>query len=176
MRKIIQGQKVVLRPLQESDLPLRAQWTADRELCALMGGSLNETREPSAEQEIRSNREWLARRHSHGVMPYAVEVDGHYIGDIDFERSPTQRKAGLTVFLGDRSAWGKGYGTEAVERVIEELFTEAQIDVIEVDVAPHNTRALAFWQKLGFSEYTVDERGTRFLHRFRGAVAEESPA
>jgi len=170
MKKTINGKKVILRPLQQNDLPVRAKWTADRELGLLMGVTdEQELQELSAEDELQNNREWLERRHKCGAMPYAVEVNGRYIGDIDFGIYPNQRKADLTVFLGDRREWGKGYGTEAVELFIKEFFSDERIDFIEVEVAPQNNRALAFWHKLGFSEYLVDEQGTRLLRRFRGS-------
>lgn len=169
MKKIIKGKKVILLPLQQSDLHIRAKWTADRELCSLMGVTdEKELQELSEDDELRNNCEWLEHRRQYGGMPYAVEVNGRYIGDIDFGIYPNQRKADLTVFLGDRREWGKGYGTEAIELFIEELFSDERIDFIEVDVAPQNNRALAFWHKLGFSEYAVDEQGTRLLRRFRG--------
>ena len=168
MKKIIQGKKVILRPLQQSDLRMRVKWTADRELCSLMGVTdEQELQELSEEDELQNNCEWLENRHKSGVMPYAVEVDGRYIGDIDFGIYLNQRKADLTVFLGDRREWGKGYGTEAVELVLEKFFADERIDLVEVEVAPHNHRAFAFWHKLGFSEYTIDEQGTRYLRRFR---------
>ena len=73
MNKIIQGEKVRLRPLQQSDLPMRAQWTADRELCSLMGVTdEQELQELSEEDELQGNCGWLERRHKSGAMPYAV--------------------------------------------------------------------------------------------------------
>lgn len=132
-----------------------------------MGGRITDEKETSEEEEFEKNREWLERRRNSGVIPYAIEVEGRYIGDIDVGIYPNRRRADLTVFLGDRGEWGKGYGTEAVELVIGELLTDERVEVIEVDVVSHNHRALAFWKKLGFVEYAVDEQGTRFLRRYR---------
>lgn len=150
-------------------MPARARWTADRELCALMGGPVAE-QDPdvqSPEDEAESNRQWLAARHECGATPLAVEVAGQYIGDVDFATYPNRGYADLTVFLGDRQSWGKGYGTEAVELLIAEILRDARIAFIEVDVAPHNTRALAFWKKLGFTEGRIDNDGTHYLRRHR---------
>ena len=167
MKERLHGRKVLLRPLTQGDMPTRAQWTADRELCLLMGVPEEELRQLFASDEIDGNRKWLEARRKCGVTPYAVEVNGRYIGDIDFAIYPDKDMADLTVFLGDRREWGKGYGTEAVELVIKELFDDERINRIEVDVAPQNDRAFSFWTKLGFSEYRTDDRGTRYLRRFR---------
>jgi RimJ/RimL family protein N-acetyltransferase len=165
MRERLRGRKVCLRPLSEDDLPKRAEWTRDPELMLLMSGpdAAVELPERSLEEEIESNRSWLAGRKRAGVTPYAVEVDGKYIGDVDFDVLPGEGKAELTLLLGDRKAWGKGYGTEAAELTIDELFRDERVDRIEVDVAPGNERALRFWKKLGFVEDRVDEKGVRWL-------------
>lgn len=167
MKKILHGRKVLLRPLTQGDMPARVQWTTDRELCLLMGVPEEELHQLSANNEVDSNHKWLEARCKSGITPYAVEVNGRYIGDIDFGIYPNKGMADLTVFLGDRREWGKGYGTEAVELVIRELFDDERINVIEVDVAPQNDRAFSFWTKLGFSEYRTDDQGTRYLRRFR---------
>lgn len=157
--------KVILRPLNEGDLPKRAEWTRDPELSALMGGrgADEEVVEQSHDEEVESNRRWFAARRKAGVSPHAIEVDGAYIGDVDYDIFPEERKAELTLFLGDRSMWAKGYGTEAAELVIGELFRDARVDFIEVDVVPGNDRALGFWRRLGFVEARVDKRGMRWL-------------
>jgi RimJ/RimL family protein N-acetyltransferase len=165
MRQSLRGQRVLLRPLCEDDLSRRAGWTADRELQLLMGSRVNDdgTLDRSHEEELDANRAWLAGRVKSGTTPYAVEVDGVYVGDIDYGIYPEQGKAELTVFLGDRSAWGKGYGTEAVNLIMDEIFRDDRIEFIEVDVVPGNERALAFWKKLGFAEHGVDEQGIQRL-------------
>ena len=169
MRQNLRGRHLVLRPLGEDDLSRRARWTADRELQLLMGSHVNDERTMgrSHEEELDANRAWLAGRLKSGTTPYAVEVDGVYIGDIDYGIYPEEGKADLTVFLGDRSAWGKGYGTEAVNLIIDEIFRDGRIEFIEVDVVPRNERAFAFWKKLGFAEHGVDEKGLHWLRRGR---------
>ena len=162
-----------MRPLREDDLPTRALWTADDELALLMG--VNVEREPfvSPEDELRGNMEWLRRRYKEGATVYAIEAGGRYIGDIDVTATVSERKAGLSLFIGDRSAWGKGYGTETVRLVLADLVSRDVADVVEIDVAPGNRRSLAFWMKLGFREYQSDEAGKRWLKWEKPSAAVE---
>ena len=113
------GDKVRLRPLADADLATRARWTADDELAILMGVDIEKEPFISREDELQGNREWLARRRRTGDAVYAIEVEGRYIGDIDIVIVPQERKAELCLFIGDRSQWGKGYGTETVELVLD---------------------------------------------------------
>lgn len=137
-------------------------------MLVMYGAAAEEMAQGSYEDELSSNREWFGGRRKSGVTPYAVEVDGFYIGDIDYDIYPEHKKVELTVFLGDRSAWGKGYGTEAVNLIMEEIFRDKRIEFIEVDVVPGNARALAFWKKLGFTEHRTDAKGIIWLRRHRG--------
>ena len=168
MDEVLRGRRVTLRPLAAQDMAARAKWTADPELARLMGASTGPAApQTSPEEEVRRNLEWLERRRKCGAMPYAVEVDGRYIGDIDYGLRPQAGKADLTVFLGDRWEWGKGYGAEAAELVICEMFRDERIRSVEVDVAACNDRAFRFWNKMGFRLVSVDDKGARLMIRFQ---------
>ncbi len=159
------GDTVCLRPLSEQDLPRRAEWTSDAELIALMGADPNEEPPGSPDEQLASGREWMRERLRDGDALYAIEVAGEYIGDIDVHFAPGEQKAELTVFIGDRSQWGKGYGAESVRLVLDELASEPGVDRVEVDVPPGNERGFTFWTGLGFEHYATDDDGLRWLRR-----------
>lgn len=163
MRSELVGNKVLLRPLTDADLPKRAVWTSDRELAALMGVDPDDEPCASLEEEISGNRDWLAGRARAGAFVYAIVAGDAYIGDIDITVISAERKAELTLFIGSRAHWGKGYGTETVRLVTRELFDGAAVERIDVHVAPGNERAYRFSRKAGFEDVVADARGTRFL-------------
>lgn len=147
----IPGKNVRLRPLSDADLPTREKWTADDELARLMG--VNLAKEPipgSAEEELQKHRDWLKSRQQAGAMVYAIEASGRYIGDIDVTIVHPEKKAELSLFIGDRTQWNKGYGTESAELVINTLFAAGLVNKVDVSVPEINNRAYKFWQKLGF--------------------------
>ena len=157
------GQKVRLRPLCKADLPTRALWTADDELAALMGVNVEEEPFISPEHELQENVQWLCGREKAGATVYAIEARGHYIGDIDVTVTAKERKADLSLFIGDRSEWRKGYGSETVRLVLEDLVSRDIADMVEIEVALGNDGSFAFWNKLGFREYLRGENGKRWL-------------
>jgi RimJ/RimL family protein N-acetyltransferase len=185
--EVLTGAKVKLFPLAEEQLAARSQWTADNELAKLMGVDVEEEPFESAEKELENNRLWLLTRRHMGALLYGIEAEGRCIGDVDVMLMPMEKLAQFTVFIGDRSAWGKGYGTEAVALLLKALFLwekppippdalelPAETDfeppeAVVVDVAPGNERALRFWTKLGFTEYNADEAGTKYLRLDRAA-------
>jgi RimJ/RimL family protein N-acetyltransferase len=169
MQAELTGILVHLRPLRRADLQKRAGWTADDELLSLMG--VDPAGDPfvSPEDEERRNVIWLHERQRAGDQLYAIEANGRYVGDIDVEFFPQAHKAEITVFIGDRSAWGKGYGTESVCLVLNALGAEPGVGRVEVDVAKGNDASFGFWRKLGFEEFRTDHDGTRWLSRSIGS-------
>jgi RimJ/RimL family protein N-acetyltransferase len=163
MQTELTGNLVHLRPLGQADLTRRAEWTADDELVLLMGADPTEQPFVSPEDEQRRTRDWFQDRQEFGDQLYAIEVNGRYIGDIDVEFFPEARKAEMSVFIGDRTQWGKGYGSESVRLVLEQLRSEPEFDRVEVGVPRGNDRALGFWQRLGFQQYATDDDGTRWF-------------
>lgn len=170
----IAGQNVRLRPLTEADLRTRAEWTADEELAALMGVNLDDELLLPPSQQLGENRSWFAGRRQAGALLFAIEAEGRYIGDMDVTIQPRERKAELTLFIGDRSQWGKGYGTEAVGLVLGFLYSEKPVETVEVDVAPGNDRALRFWKKLGFEEFRTDAKGITYLQHTSRRLPEQN--
>ncbi len=165
MKTELMGNLVHLRPLGKVDLRRRAEWTADDELVLLMGADPTEEPFVSPEDEEQRNVDWLQDRQKVGDHLYAIGVNKRYIGDIDVEFFLEAHKAGMSVFIDDRSAWRKGYGTESIRLVLEELDAEAGVDCVEVDVPKGNDRSLGFWEKLGFQQYKTDDDGRRWLRR-----------
>jgi len=165
MQTELTGDLVHLGLLGESHLHRRAEWTADDQLALLMGADPTAGPFVSPEDEERRNVEWLRNRHKAGDRLYAIEVDGRDVGDIDVEYFPEAHKVEITVLIGDRTDRGKGYGTESVRLVLEELRSEPGVDHGEVDVAKGNDRAVGFWKRLGFEQCRTDDDGRRWLRR-----------
>jgi aminoglycoside 6'-N-acetyltransferase len=80
-----------------------------------------------------------------------IEVDGAVAGMIQFweEREPKYRHAGIDLFL-DPALHGRGVGSEAVRRVVRQLFGERGHHRITIDPAADNTAAIRAYARVGF--------------------------
>ena len=58
----------------------------------------------------------------------------------------------LQQFLIDRRYQGRGYGTEALRRILSELEKERKYDCVEVCVNREDAAALRVYEKLGFAD------------------------
>ena len=60
------------------------------------------------------------------------------------------RKAELGIFVGEKEYWGKGYGTEATELLLDFAFNILNLNSIMLIVNSFNERAIKSYEKCGF--------------------------
>jgi RimJ/RimL family protein N-acetyltransferase len=65
----------------------------------------------------------------------------------------------MSVVIGEKDAWGKGYGTEAGRLLLGYAFERLGFHRVSVGVVGFNKRALRFWRGLGFRKEGVQRDG-----------------
>jgi RimJ/RimL family protein N-acetyltransferase len=56
------------------------------------------------------------------------------------------------IVIGERPYQNKGYGSEAMELLLEYAFSTVNLNRIELNVYDYNSRAIKLYKKLGFTE------------------------
>jgi RimJ/RimL family protein N-acetyltransferase/predicted N-acetyltransferase YhbS len=158
----IKGERVLLRPLQESDLEesLRV-WTP--ELRHMYGGSLIAAAGP-IEARRQGRRAWFERvqRGAEGHC-FAIEADGRYIGHVHIDAIDEQSQSGrYRVGIDNPEYWGKGYGTEAGRLMLRYAFETLGLHRVSLRVAAYNARAIRCYEKCGFRHEGI-ERDSFFV-------------
>lgn len=94
-----------------------------------------------------------------------MTVEGNqWVGSVGLHNSNRRmRWAELNIFIAPASAYGKGFGGEAILILLNYAFNELDYQKIELGVYDLNTRAVALYQRLGFVEEGRLRR--RFLYR-----------
>ena len=69
--------------------------------------------------------------------------------------SISHRRASLGIFIGDKSCWSKGYGTEALKLMVGYGFDELNLHRIHLTVFGFNARAMRAYEKAGFKREGV---------------------
>ena len=62
----------------------------------------------------------------------------------------------IDIWIGEAEDLGKGYGTRIMELTLKACFSEAHVTTVWIDPLATNTRAIAFYKRLGF--VFVEER------------------
>jgi aminoglycoside 6'-N-acetyltransferase len=91
-----------------------------------------------------------------------IVLDGAIAGLIQYseENEPKYRHAGIDLFL-DPTLHGRGYGTEAVRRVVRLLIDEHGHHRITIDPASTNLAAIRAYEKVGFKAVGVMRQSER---------------
>ena len=88
--------------------------------------------------------------------PWSVRLaidshDGRHIGNcMYYDINPAERQAELGIVIGDRSYWGKGYGTDAVVTVLHHVFSQTDLKRVYLHTLNDNKRAHRAFEKAGF--------------------------
>jgi len=78
-------------------------------------------------------------------------LDGQLIGEIEvLNISWRLHSAELRVFIGQKSLWDKGLGTDTVSTFVKEIFRTTRLQEIFLRVAEENHRAKKCYKKAGF--------------------------
>jgi len=154
----LEGDRVTIRPLRMDEF--EASWTSRLQL------------DPTV-QPVMPERDALRARFERsgimkdGAVDLAIEVDGRKIGEIQTYVPPGRAlPAGafeVGIGIADPPDRGKGYGTDALNALVDFGFGELRLERIELEVFDYNLRAIRSYEKAGFQTDAVLRR-SRF-HR-----------
>jgi diamine N-acetyltransferase len=160
------GESIYLKPLEREDLACLQQWANDPEIRWLTGETRPMTQAKAEEffQKTQNDedRVWFA---------IVLRESGKFIGECGLLRMfPAWRTTDLTIILGDKEAWGQGYGTEAINLLLNYAFGYLNFHRVAIGVVGFNQAALAFYEKVGFKREGIQRDGYYCHHRYHDFV------
>lgn len=146
---MIYAERIRLRAPERHDVPRFTQWLNDSDILAglllYLPMSLAEEEKwfenmlarPAAEHplviEVRQGDEWLP------------------VGNCGFHNIDWRcRAAEVGIFIGEKSLWNQGYGSEAMQLLLKHGFETLNLNRIALDVYETNPRAIRSYEKVGF--------------------------
>ncbi len=85
-----------------------------------------------------------------------IKETGRPIGNVRlFDIHPVHHRAELSLLFYDKSEWGKGFATEAVEAVVTYAFDVLKLHRITADHYANNIASSKMFKKVGFVEEGV---------------------
>lgn len=137
-RFMIAGEHVILRAFEREDAERCYRWMNDPSIVRTL-----KTRYPIA---FQTEMEWLDRamHPAAGERHFAIERkdDRTHIGnasihDIDW----VSRTAAFGLFIGEPSAWNRGFGSDAIRTLVRFAFDEMNLQKLRINVFDYNDRA-----------------------------------
>jgi RimJ/RimL family protein N-acetyltransferase len=163
-KKII-GKKCYLSPIDINDVEKYTEWLNDLEI-------LRNLQLYAATISMENEKEYLnnlSKDHNYGIIDLETnELIGNCgLMDIDF----INQTAEIGIFIGNKSFWDKGYGTEAFSLLIDYGFKALNLHNIMLKVFEYNISAIKCYEKIGFK--TIGIRREVYKHSNYLTVAPE---
>lgn len=147
----LRGEKVLIRPMVREDVERMRAWRPYADpLDALLNGS---SRGSESDVWFEAQAEDPSRR------LYAIEdLAGRLIGRLSLREIVGHKSARLGITLA-ADYMGQGYGTDAIRTFLVYYFDELGFEVLYLDVAAPNRRAIRCYEKCGFRQTGSHYRG-----------------
>ncbi len=146
------GSRIYLRPLTREDAAAVVPWVNDSEVTRTLAiGSAavdRQTEEVFIEKMNASGHDALF-----GIVVQRTDqlVGSAGLHQIDFRH----RRASFGIMIGEKRAWGKGYGTEATALVVDYAFRQLHLNRVQLHVYEYNPRGIRVYEKVGFQREGV---------------------
>lgn len=145
----ITSDRLLFRRLTKADVSERyVSWLNDPEINQYL-----ETRfSPQTVQSCESFVEDMSRNGANYLLGIFDKISHQHIGNIKLGFINTHHRSGqLSLFIGEKDYWGKGYATEAIRCITQWGFNELGLERIEAGCYDANMGSLRAFLKVGYS-------------------------
>jgi RimJ/RimL family protein N-acetyltransferase len=163
----ILGPKVALGPQRRDLLSLYQTWINDFEVGRSLGHGLRPV-------TLESEQVWFdtVNRGERDVVFTIYEraslrpIGNTGLHQIDHENGTAE----FGIMIGEKSCWGRGYGTEATRLMLDYAFTALGLHNILLRVFSFNRRGLNAYRRAGFREIGRRREGIRRGQRYHDVI------
>lgn len=147
---MIFGDRIRLRAVEQDDLPHFVEWLNDPEVISGLLVYL-----PLASWDENKWFENLVTLPAE-ERPLALDIrtsenEWSLIGNVGLHKIQwINRQAEFGIFIGNKGAWNKGFGTEATKLTLQHAFETLNLNRIYLHVFDTNPRAIHVYEKIGF--------------------------
>ena len=153
----LSGDLVHIREKEIEDIADEYSWRTDEEL-----SRLDATRPltMSYDDFFRYSKEEMKFPNYKSKKLALDTKDNIHIGNVMYyDYSISNKQTELGIMIGDKNYWGKGYGTEAVQLLLEYLFSVLNLKRVYLHTLSWNYRAQASFIRAGFNVVRSVRRG-----------------
>lgn len=145
--KKLSAEKVFLCPTSDTYVDKFVEWVNDIE--AMFGTRVLAMNINYKKEEEILNKLSKSEYHFTIFETYSKNL----IGSISLNEFSNVHKTGeLGIIIGDKSAWGKGYGYEAMNLFLDYVFNVVNMHKISLSVCEFNVPAYNLYKKVGFKD------------------------
>lgn len=145
----LRGELVYLRPMEPADVELAHRWYTDARVAWWMGDPPSSL----ARRQQRYERGLAGQGEDHFSFVICRLEDDEPVGRTDlFLLDRTNGSTAFGITIGDPAHWGHGYGTDAVNALVDFAFGQLRLERVWLGTDARNVRAQSAYAKAGFRE------------------------
>lgn len=150
LKTVIKGKRIYLREVRVSDVNEKYyRWLNDPEVSRYL-----ETRFVS--QSMENILEFVKSKSGSPNEPFfaiCLKEDNNHIGNIKLGPiNWNHRNADVSLIIGEKNCWGKGYATEAIKLVTSYAFHELNINKLKAGCYAENLGSARAFKKCGYRQ------------------------
>lgn len=150
---MFEGKLVRLREYRREDIGLKLNYINDPEVLRYLESGIPYPM--TLNEELKWFDAISAFKDSYRFAIEAID-ESHYIGDCGFNSIDWKNSvASAVIFIGNKTYWGKGCGTEAMQILLSFAFNQININKVRLNVYSFNERAIKSYEKCGFKKEGV---------------------
>ncbi|MBL4908189.1 MAG: GNAT family N-acetyltransferase [Sneathiella sp.] len=144
----LETQRLVLRPLQKTDLPRMIDYATKPEFYQYLPieNQTEETIRTFFKERMKDQKNGSATRHTYAV---ALKQTDHIIGTIRLEIINKEKRIADIGYAMDLSYQGKGLMSEAVHQIVQHAFSTLGISTIWASVLKINVKSWKLLERIG---------------------------
>jgi len=140
--------RVTLRPLSEQDVDHILGWVNDRDV---VGNLASFSGKPFTRKDELGYVRAMQASKVDRVYTVLAAGNGRYLGQVGIHQIFWRSRVGrLSAIIGNKSEWGKGYGSAAIASLLDVAFGAEQLHKVWLMVFSTNQRSLRTYSRLGF--------------------------
>ena len=143
------GEKIYLRGLERSDLEgAYFQWLNDYDITKHLESGIF----PNSMEAMEKYFDSIKQSPDNIFLAIIERETDRHIGNIKIGNiNWVRRVADIGWLIGEKDAWGKGYGTEALKLVVDYCFRRLNLHKVFAGIAAPNLASKKMCEKVGFS-------------------------
>lgn len=145
--KKLVGERIYLSPRNVEDVEIFTEWMNDFYITDYTGRSYQT-------MTLQEEKTYLEKEQNNKNVFAIIDLEAdEVIGNVGLhEINHINRTATLGIFIGNKNYWSKGYGTEAIQLILDFGFNYLNLNNIDLALMEFNQRALKCYEKCGFKE------------------------
>lgn len=147
--------RVLIRPITMEDVtPAYVDWLRDPEVNQYL-----ETSRQQTEKTVREFVKAMIADDSQHLFAICLLPGKHHVGNIKVGPVRKSHKvADVSLFIGDRNAWGKGVATAAIKLVSRHAFDSLAVQKLSASMYTPNTGSARAFEKAGYQREGLRRR------------------